>query len=163
MPRSRSDLPSIRSNLREICVPRDLLRCYSLDSLFGASSQPSQSPRLLSLTLVLLSQERFSQHLRTKACLKSFPFNQTLQTNVMATVSRVFDFYTFEDYYPSSAPFPNTIDIRAELARINSTVYPVRQYISVHPIQLMCAQTDYDFNLDLYNFINQLNDGHTGE
>jgi hypothetical protein len=66
------------------------------------------------------------------ACMKSFPFNQTLQTNVMATVSRVFDFYTFEDYYPSSAPFPNTMDIRAELARINSTVYPVRQYHPVH-------------------------------
>ena len=27
----------------------------------------------------------------------------------------------------------------------------------------MRAQTDYDFNLDLYNSINQLNDGHTGE
>lgn len=80
-----------------------------------------------------------------KACLRSFPFNQTLQANVMETVSRVFDFYTFEYYYPSSAPFANGIDIRTELARINSTVYP----------------TDYDFNLDLYNSINQLNDGHT--
>ena len=27
----------------------------------------------------------------------------------------------------------------------------------------MCAQTDYDFNLDLYNTMNQLNDGHTSK
>ncbi|KAF8270072.1 hypothetical protein EI94DRAFT_1798564 [Lactarius quietus] len=92
-----------------------------------------------------ISGSHFSTPEDTLACLKSFPFNETLQQNVMATVSRVFDFYTFEYYYPSSGPFPSTIDIRAELARINSTLYP----------------TDYDFNLDLYNTINQLNDGHT--
>ncbi|KAH9996284.1 hypothetical protein BJV77DRAFT_1059470 [Russula vinacea] len=80
------------------------------------------------------------------ACLRSFPFNETLRQNVLSTVSRVFDFYTFEDYYPkSTAPFQNNDNIRAELARINSTLY----------------ETDYDFNLDLYNFVNQLNDGHT--
>jgi len=56
------------------------------------------------------------------ACLRSFPFNETLLQNVLSTVSRVFDSYTFEDYYPkSSFPFPNKVDIRAELARINST------------------------------------------
>ncbi|KAH9053608.1 hypothetical protein EDB87DRAFT_1569255 [Lactarius vividus] len=88
----------------------------------------------------------FSTPRDTLACLRSFPFNQTLRRNVMTTVSRVFDFYTFEDYYPrSSTPFPSTINIRAELDRINSTPYA----------------TDYDFNLDLYNTINQLNDGHT--
>jgi hypothetical protein len=69
------------------------------------------------------------------ACLKSFPFNETLQNNVLAVVSRVFDFYTLEDYYPkSSSPFPSTIDIREELARISSTSYAVRQYNSHHPI-----------------------------
>ncbi|KAI9463958.1 hypothetical protein BJY52DRAFT_1184373 [Lactarius psammicola] len=82
----------------------------------------------------------------TLACLKSFPFNETLRRNVLTTVSRVFDFYTFEDYYPkSSAPFPSTINIRAELARIGSASYA----------------TDYDFNFDLYSTINRLNDGHT--
>lgn len=70
------------------------------------------------------------------ACLRSFPFNQTLQNNVMETVSRVFDFYTFEYYYPSSTPFANGIDIRPELTRINSTVYSVRQYISLHLIDI---------------------------
>ncbi|KAH9968140.1 hypothetical protein BC827DRAFT_1122317 [Russula dissimulans] len=80
------------------------------------------------------------------ACLKSFPFNETLRQNVLSTVARVFDFYTFEDYYPkSTTPFPNNVNIRDEIARINSTSYA----------------TDYDFNRDLYDAINQLNDGHT--
>lgn len=60
------------------------------------------------------------------ACLRSFSFNETLRQNVLSTVSRVLDFFTFEDYYPkSSFPFPNKVDIRAELARINSTSYDV--------------------------------------
>ncbi|TDL18401.1 hypothetical protein BD410DRAFT_500291 [Rickenella mellea] len=81
------------------------------------------------------------------ACQKSFPFNETLRTSVLQTVSRIFDFFTFEDYYLNSpAPFQDsTTNIRAELARIGTTKYA----------------TDYDFNRDLYNFANQLNDGHT--
>ncbi len=61
------------------------------------------------------------------ACLKSFPFDDSLRQNVLAVVSRVFDFYTFEDYYlDSPAPFPeSTVNIRAELSRINSTTYEV--------------------------------------
>ncbi|TFY77739.1 hypothetical protein EWM64_g6268, partial [Hericium alpestre] len=81
------------------------------------------------------------------ACQKSFPFNETLRQNVLSVVSGVFDFYTFESYYlDSPAPFQaSTANIRQELARINTTQYA----------------TDYDFNQDLYNFVNQLNDGHT--
>jgi hypothetical protein len=61
------------------------------------------------------------------ACLKSFPFNETLRQNVLSVVSGVFDFYTFEDYYLSSpAPFQeSTADIRAQIQRINSTQYAV--------------------------------------
>ena len=61
------------------------------------------------------------------ACLKSFPFDEALRQNVLTVVSRVFDFYTFEDYYLNSpAPFQeSTVDIRAELSRINSTTYEV--------------------------------------
>lgn len=61
------------------------------------------------------------------ACLKSFPFNETLRQNVMSVVSTVFDFYTFEDYYLDSPPpfQESTKNIRAELARINSTTYEV--------------------------------------
>ncbi|KAI0058369.1 hypothetical protein BV25DRAFT_1287154 [Artomyces pyxidatus] len=81
------------------------------------------------------------------ACLRSFPFNETLRQNVMQTVSGVFDFYTFEDFYLDSPPpfQESTTDIRAELTRITAQQY----------------DTDYDFNLDLYNFVNRLNDGHT--
>ncbi|TBU42204.1 hypothetical protein BD309DRAFT_201633 [Dichomitus squalens] len=81
------------------------------------------------------------------ACLKSFPFNETLRQNVLTVVDRVFNFYTFEDFYLHSPPpfQDSTTNIRAQLQRINSTKY----------------KTDYDFNHDLFEFTNQLNDGHT--
>jgi len=81
------------------------------------------------------------------ACVKVFPFNETLRQNVLTNVARVFDFFTFEDYYLNSPPpfQESTNDIRATIRRINSTKY----------------QTDYDFNKDLYDFTTQLNDGHT--
>ena len=64
------------------------------------------------------------------ACMKSFPFNETLRQNVLTAVSRVFDFYTFEDYYLDSPPpfQESTINIRAQLARMNSTKYEVRAF-----------------------------------
>lgn len=102
------------------------------------------------------------------ACLKSFPFNETLRQNILSVVSRVFDFYTFEDFYLNSPPpfEESTTDIRAQIRRIESTQYAV----SIFPtpseaiIPLICllpSKTDYDFNRDLYDFTTQLNDGHT--
>ncbi|KAH9169340.1 hypothetical protein EDB89DRAFT_1908637 [Lactarius sanguifluus] len=81
------------------------------------------------------------------ACQKSFPFNETLRQNVLSVISRVFDFYTFENFYLNSPPpfQESTTNIRAEIARINSTHYA----------------TDYDFNRDLWDLTVQLNDGHT--
>ncbi|KAJ7594181.1 hypothetical protein C8J56DRAFT_1002138 [Mycena floridula] len=81
------------------------------------------------------------------ACMKSFPFNQTLATNVLTNIDRVFDFFTFEDYYLNSPPpFQESTDnIRATLAQIAKTHY----------------ETDYDFSVALYDFTTQLNDGHT--
>ena len=60
-------------------------------------------------------------------CLKSFPFNETLRQNVLSVVSRVFDFYTFEDYYLNSPPpfRESTADIHAQIRQINSTQYAV--------------------------------------
>ena len=60
-------------------------------------------------------------------CMKSFPFNETLRQNVLQVVSRVLDFYTFEDYYLNSPPpfQESTTNIRAEIARINSKHYAV--------------------------------------
>ncbi|KAH0578442.1 hypothetical protein H2248_003590 [Termitomyces sp. 'cryptogamus'] len=81
------------------------------------------------------------------ACYKAFPFNETLRQNVLTTVARVFDFFTFEDYYLNSPPpfQESTVDIRATIAKLNSTQYP----------------TDYDFSKALYDFTTQMNDGHT--
>ncbi|TFL05000.1 hypothetical protein BDV98DRAFT_281055 [Pterulicium gracile] len=80
-------------------------------------------------------------------CMKSFPYNRTLHTNVINNVARVMDFFTFEPYYiRSPQPFEDsTVNIRRELKRINNTRYA----------------TDFDFNYDLYTFLTQLNDGHT--
>ena len=65
------------------------------------------------------------------ACQKSFAFNETLRENVMSVVSNVFNFYTFEDYYLNSPPpfQESTVDIRGELARINTTQYDVSIFI----------------------------------
>ena len=61
------------------------------------------------------------------ACVRSFPFNETLRQNVLTVVSRVFDFYTFEDFYLNSPPpfQESTTNIRAQIQRINSTQYAV--------------------------------------
>ncbi|KAI0053221.1 hypothetical protein FA95DRAFT_941421 [Auriscalpium vulgare] len=92
--------------------------------------------------------QAFVQPADVIACQKSFPLNETIRQNVIATVSGVFDFYTFEDYYLNSPPpfQESTTNIRADLAKLKSTPYA----------------TDYDFNLALYRFTTQLNDGHTG-
>ncbi|KAF8958955.1 hypothetical protein BDZ97DRAFT_1429044 [Flammula alnicola] len=81
------------------------------------------------------------------ACYKAFPFNQTLFENVLDNMDRVFDFYTFEDFYLNSPPpfQESTNNIRATLANIRNTKFA----------------TDYDFNKALYDFTTQLNDGHT--
>jgi hypothetical protein len=47
---------------------------------------------------------------------------------LVSAVSRVFDFYTFEDYYYKSPPpfQESTANMRRELARISKTKYSVR-------------------------------------
>ena len=77
------------------------------------------------------------------ACQKSFPFNETLRQNVLSVVSRVFDFYTFEDFYfQSPPPFQeSTTDIRAEIQRMNSTRYAVstaRIPSKANPLMVCC-------------------------
>jgi hypothetical protein len=80
------------------------------------------------------------------ACQKSFPFNETLRQNVLSVISRVFDFYTFEDFYlHSPPPFQgSTTDIRAEIRRINSTRYAVssiRIFSEANPL-IVCRRLD---------------------
>ncbi|KAF8813458.1 hypothetical protein BYT27DRAFT_7180997 [Phlegmacium glaucopus] len=81
------------------------------------------------------------------ACYKAFPFDENLRQNVLTNMARVFNFYTFEDFYLNSPPpfQESTNNIRATLAKINTTVF----------------ETDYDFNKAVYDFTTQLNDGHT--
>ncbi|KAI0267484.1 hypothetical protein BC834DRAFT_982168 [Gloeopeniophorella convolvens] len=119
-----------------------------LPILLGGALSASAAASAASDPCVKVAGLTFADPADVIACQKSFPFNETLRQNVLSVVSRVFDFYTFEDFYLNSPPpfQESTVNIRAELARINATKYP----------------TDYDFNLDLYNFVNQLNDGHTG-
>jgi len=73
------------------------------------------------------------------ACQKSFPFDENLRQNVISVVSRVFDFYTFEEFYLNSpSPFQeSTKDIRAEITRINSTQYAVRSFL------VLCTTTPF--------------------
>ncbi|KAH9988078.1 hypothetical protein BJV74DRAFT_839926 [Russula compacta] len=95
----------------------------------------------------IIAGQEFVDPAHAMACQKSFPFNETLRQNVLSVVSRVFDFYTFEDYYFDLPKLfhESSTDIRAHIKRINSTRYA----------------TDFDFNMDLEEFILQLNDGHT--
>lgn len=66
------------------------------------------------------------------ACQKSFPFNETLRQNVLTNIARVFDFFTFEDFYLDSPPpfEESTVDIRAAIAKINSSAYAVGEFFS---------------------------------
>lgn len=128
-----------------------MLRPFSHFTCFGLLSALLTRPSLAAPTpsdpCVQVAGKAFVDPADALACLKSFPFSEDLRQNVLSVVSRVFDFYTFEIFYSDSpAPFQeSTTDIRAQIQRINSTQY----------------ETDYDFNRDLYDFINQMNDGHT--
>jgi hypothetical protein len=66
------------------------------------------------------------------ACQKSFPFEEALRQNVISVVSRVFDFFTFEDFYCNSPPpfQDSTTNIRKDIERINCTGYAVRMFSS---------------------------------
>jgi hypothetical protein len=67
---------------------------------------------------------------------------------VVTAISRVIDFYSFEDYYYNSPPpfHDSTVNIRGELASLGKNKY----------------KSDYDFNAAVVNFTTSLNDGHTG-
>jgi hypothetical protein len=88
---------------------------------FAHASPTSSDP------CVKIAGQIFSPPKDVLACQRSFPFNETLRQNVLKTISGVFDFYTFEDYYLNSpAPFQeSTVNIRQVLSRINSTKYEV--------------------------------------
>ena len=79
-----------------------------------------------------IAGQTFVKPAEALACMKSFPFNETLRQNVIAAISGVFDFYTFEDFYLNSPPpfQGSTANIRAEIARINETRFEVRHNLT---------------------------------
>jgi hypothetical protein len=84
----------------------------------------------------VIAGKAFVQPSDALACLKSFPFNETLRQNVLShNIARVFDFFTFEDYYLQSPPpfQESTVNIRASLAKINTTKYTVSIRILATP------------------------------
>lgn len=108
-----------------------MLRPFTLFSCFGLLSALLTVPSLAAPTsddpCIRVAGKAFVDPADALACLKSFPFSEDLRQNVLSVVSRVFDFYTFEIFYSESpAPFQeSTVDIRAEIQRINSTQYEV--------------------------------------
>lgn len=117
-----------------------LRSCFCL--VWGVHSQPSiHVPRLLERLLFRRSTCTACNILLlltspadARACLKSFPFNETLRQNVLTNIARVFDFFTFEEYYLRSPPpfQESTLNIRETLARINRTKYAVCRSCLMH-------------------------------
>ncbi|KAI8989136.1 hypothetical protein BD414DRAFT_415407 [Trametes punicea] len=126
-----------------------LLGAVATLAVFSIIPTAFRAPTYLTLVdpCAKIAGKTFSAPADALACMKSYPFNETLRQNVLTVISRVFDFYTFEYYYFNSRPsFQNArTNIRAEIARINRTHYA----------------TDFDFNKDVYDFTTWLNDGHT--
>ena len=148
---------------------RTFARLAAFVALLGLTPYGARAAPTASDPCTKIAGKTFMPPADALACMKAFPFNETLRQNVLTVVSRVFDFYTFEDYYLDSPPpfQESTTNIRAQIARMNATHYEVsghlpRMYASGGvPTRVCCLQTDYDFNHDLYTWTNQLNDGHT--
>ncbi|PPQ72200.1 hypothetical protein CVT26_006931 [Gymnopilus dilepis] len=125
--------------------PRCCLPLLLLTPLFSVAA-PS-NPASASDPCAKIAGLEFVPPADALACYKVFPFNETLRQNVLTNMARVFDFFTFEDFYLHSPPpfQESTKNIRATLAQLNTTRFA----------------TDYDFNKAVYDFTTQLNDGHT--
>ncbi|KZV95737.1 hypothetical protein EXIGLDRAFT_734781 [Exidia glandulosa HHB12029] len=85
-----------------------------------------------------------------RACLSSFPVNETLRANLVETVSKtILTFHTSPNYqFRAPAPFTNDVhvDFQKEFARIAKQTYP--SYFALHQ--------------DLQNTIKLARDGHLG-
>jgi hypothetical protein len=148
-----------------------MLRQFTHFSCFGLLSALLTRPSFAAPTsgfddpCVKVAGKAFADPTDALACLKSFPFDDTLRQNVMSVVSGVLDFYAFEIFYSEPpAPFQeSTNDIRGQIQRILATQYQVSDFPtpSKAPSLMFPSETDYDFNRDLYDAVNQLNDGHT--
>ncbi|KZV96492.1 hypothetical protein EXIGLDRAFT_424620 [Exidia glandulosa HHB12029] len=121
------------------------VRSLVFSSVAAAATVPS--PVQPDACKVIAAKVPFVPPEEALACLRSFPFNETIRKNVLANANGVLDFYTFEPYYLNSPPpfQESTVQIRADLKAMATKHYA----------------TDYDFSVDLYNITGRLNDGHT--
>ncbi|CDZ98146.1 hypothetical protein [Phaffia rhodozyma] len=113
-----------------------------LDSSLGLQSrQTSTDP----CTALAVAKGKLYNVADARACLKSVPFNETIRTNILSVVNKVYDLDLFE-YEQISQPLPlnQSTNVRTELDRISKATY----------------SSDYDFNKDLYDMFRTLNDGH---
>ena len=104
--------------------------------------------------------------LDAESCLSSFPSNDTLKNNVLSIVSGSLDFFTWEAHYLNLPPpfHKESWDIRAKIRRINQTRYDVCTSLAPRDTSLIdhfAVKSDYQFNRDLFEAMNRLNDGHT--
>jgi hypothetical protein len=124
-----------------------MLRPFTRFSCFALLSALLTKPSLAAPTsddpCVKVAGNAFVDPADALACVKSFPFNETLRQNVLSVVSGVFDFYTFEDFYLNSPPpfQESTTDIRAQIQRVNSTQYEVSAFptLSKAPPLIVCC------------------------
>jgi len=92
-----------------------------------------QAPSLVNAAAIdsdpcaLIAGKAFVVPSQALACLKSFPYNETIKANVMTNAERVTDFFTFEPFYKNSPPpfQESTVQIRHEFSRIRNTKYDV--------------------------------------
>jgi hypothetical protein len=99
--------------------------------LLAVGSASNAAPTLSADPCTAISGQTYIPPADALACIKSFPFNETLRQNVLTNVARVFDFFTFEEYYLESPPpfEESTVNIRDELDRINKTDYKVNHSV----------------------------------
>ena len=110
-----------------VSLTRRFVALAALLSTFSGSGVAFAAPTAAADPCVKVAGKTFVPPADALACLKSFPFNETLRQHVLTVVDRVFNFYTFEDYYLNSPPpfQDSTVNIRAQLKRINETKYAV--------------------------------------
>ena len=96
-------------------------------ALLGLSTPFALAAPAASDPCAKIAGQAFAAPADALACLKSFPFNQTIRANVLDVVTGVFGLYTYEDYYLDS-PHPyedSTVSISDKFAELNRTAYDV--------------------------------------
>ncbi|TFK20772.1 hypothetical protein FA15DRAFT_673173 [Coprinopsis marcescibilis] len=84
-----------------------------------------------------------------RACIRSFPLDPLIKSNVIEVVNKTLAFHTSVNYQVQAPPpYDQDVheDLHADLDRIASTPY----------------ESEFDFHLDIYLSFKRVNDGHCG-